>query len=108
MLVELLALRGIEARAAYDGAAALDLVALVAPGLVLVDLSLPGIDGYEVARRIRGAESAVAMQLIAVTGWADPESRARALGAGFDDLVVKPVDLEAILRIADDPATSAE
>jgi CheY-like chemotaxis protein len=69
--------------------------------LVLIDLSLPGIDGFEVARRIRGIVSNAGARLVALTGYSDAESRRSATLAGFDDFLVKPAygsALEALVN----------
>ncbi len=58
--------------------------------LVLIDLSLPDVDGFEVARRIRGIVSNAGTRLVALTGYSDDESRRSAVAAGFDDFLVKP------------------
>jgi CheY-like chemotaxis protein len=63
----------------------------LAPDVALVDLGLPGIDGYEAARRIRAARPAI--RLIALTGYGRDDDRARSRTAGFDAHLVKPVDI---------------
>lgn len=97
VLAELLGLEGHRVEAVGDGLAAIERARASRPEVVLVDLGLPGIDGLEVARRIR-AELGAVTRLVAVTGHARPEDRRRALAAGFDDLVEKPVDLAALER----------
>jgi CheY-like chemotaxis protein len=70
------------------------------PDAALVDIGLPGIDGYEVARRLRATEAGKRILLVALTGYGRPEDRDRSLQAGFDAHVVKPVDpgdLDALL-----------
>ena len=67
---------------------------------MLVDIGLPDIDGYEVAGRIRAQPQGRAMRLVALTGYGTPEDRSRALAAGFDDHLAKPIgmpELEALL-----------
>jgi two-component system, sensor histidine kinase len=66
------------------------------PDVALIDIGLPGIDGYEVARRIRSASESQGMVLIALTGYGLPEDRLRAERAGFDAHLVKPVDFEQL------------
>jgi CheY-like chemotaxis protein len=69
--------------------------------LALVDIGLPEVDGYEVARRLRAEPNCKKLRLIALTGYSDLSVREEALAAGFDDFVVKPVlpeALEALLR----------
>ena len=67
--------------------------------LIVLDIGLPGMDGYEVARTIRADESHSGMLLVAVTGYGSPEARARAHEAGFDRHLVKPVTPEEFLGI---------
>jgi DNA-binding response OmpR family regulator len=94
-LAELLALWGHDSRVAPDGETGLELARAYAPEIVLLDLGLPGIDGYEVARRLRGAKSQ-AQRVIALTGYGDEEARERAAQSGFDHHLRKPVDPEAL------------
>jgi len=91
----LLELDGHTVEAAADGAEALDIVRDKDPDVALVDIGLPGIDGYEVARRIRAGQGPRPL-LIALTGYGQPEDRRRATEAGFDSLLVKPVDPAAL------------
>ena len=73
-----------------DGLGGVEAVLAMQPEVALVDIGLPGIDGYEVARRVRAAGAR--MLLIALTGYGRPEDKQRALDAGFDAHLVKPVD----------------
>jgi signal transduction histidine kinase/CheY-like chemotaxis protein len=91
---------GCDVRVAYDGNEALDTAATFQPEIVFMDLGMPGMDGYEVCRRIRQAEWGNSVQLIAVSGWARPEDQQRSAAAGFDRHLVKPVDPLAIIEIA--------
>jgi two-component system, sensor histidine kinase len=91
----LLELDGHVVMAAAEGSEALELARTKDPDVALVDIGLPGIDGYEVARRLRvGGERRPL--LIALTGYGQPEDRRRAAEAGFDSLLVKPVDPSAL------------
>jgi PAS domain S-box-containing protein len=92
----LLELRGAEVRAFYDGPAALAALETYLPTAVLLDIGMPGMDGYEVARRIRRQPRLSGVPLIALTGWGQEEDRRRAREAGFDHHLVKPVDLAAL------------
>jgi two-component system CheB/CheR fusion protein len=92
-LAELLHSYGHDTRVAYDGRTAVDMVRSFAPDVVLLDLGLPDIDGYEVAKRIR-AEARRAIRLIAVTGYQRDDVRLRE--ASFDDHVIKPHCLERL------------
>jgi CheY-like chemotaxis protein len=87
----LLELEGHAVEAVGEGQEALELARAKDPDIALVDIGLPGIDGYEVARRVR-ARDARRPVLIALTGYGQPEDRRRATEAGFDDMLVKPVD----------------
>lgn len=82
---------------AADGAAGVRMAAATAPDIALVDIGLPEMDGYEVARRIRRRLGA-AVRLVALTGYGDPEAQRRAREAGFDEHVVKPVTPEELGR----------
>jgi signal transduction histidine kinase len=90
MLQMLLTLAGHEVDSAADGVSGLDKAVRSRPDVVVIDLGLPGLDGYEVARRLRAEGSPVG--LIALTGYGQPADREKALAAGFDAHVVKPVD----------------
>jgi CheY-like chemotaxis protein/two-component sensor histidine kinase len=88
---------GAEVRVAYDGARALEVVPAFNPDVVLLDLGMPGMDGYEVARRVRRLPDGRDIQLIAVTGWGEEKNRQLTRDAGFDHHLVKPVAF-SILR----------
>jgi CheY-like chemotaxis protein len=105
----LLQVKGHEAHIASDGEEALTVADRVQPDLVLLDLSLPKMDGYEVARLLRQRPYSAAMLLVAVTGWSGQDVKARAAEAGFDYHLLKPVDweqLERILELANKPAAT--
>ena len=93
MALELL---GYETRAAHDGASGLRLAREFAPQVVLLDIGLPGQNGYEVARRLRAAPWGAGMFLIAATGWGQDTDKQMALDAGFDGHLTKPVDFGAL------------
>jgi CheY-like chemotaxis protein len=97
-LVSLLELMGNETRAAYEGSHALDDAEAFRPDVVLVDIGLPGISGYEVAREIRRRPWGKTTVLIAVTGWGQDEVRRKTAEAGFDRHIVKPAEPEMLLR----------
>lgn len=98
-LAALLRLQGHAARIAYDGPAGLAAAAEFAPDVVLLDLGMPGMDGYEVARRIRAAPGLRGVALAALTGWGQPEDRRRTAAAGFDHHLVKPVEPAALEKL---------
>jgi CheY-like chemotaxis protein len=94
----LLELEGHAVEAAAEGQEALEIVRAKAPDVALVDIGLPGIDGFEVARRVRALDKRRPV-LIALTGYGQPEDRQRATEAGFDHLLVKPVDPTALAAL---------
>lgn len=96
-LVELIGLLGHQGRAAHDGPAGIDLVRAFAPDVVLLDVGLPGMDGYEVARRLRDCGAV----LVTVSGYGRDEDRARSRDAGCVEHHVKPVDLGTLRRVFD-------
>ena len=98
-LGDLLQLLGAEVRVAYDGAAALEALGAFRPSVVLLDLGMPGMDGYEVARRIRAQPGSGDPTLIALTGWGQASDRQRTQEAGFDHHLVKPVDIGAMQAV---------
>lgn len=89
--------RGHETRTAFAGPDAITAAAEFLPDAVLLDIGLPGMDGFEVARKIRAIPGLSGAHLIAMSGYGREEDRAEAKRAGFDEYMVKPVDL-AILR----------
>ena len=102
MMKMLLEMEGYEVVAAADGETALELIALHRPDVALVDLGLPGIDGCEVARRIRANSEFDPIFLIAVTGYGQAEDVRRSLAAGFDIHLVKPLDPEKLVQLLND------
>ncbi len=92
-LAELLSLDGYQVEGAGDGPQGLNRILAAKPDIALVDVGLPGFDGYELARRVRAHQGAGPI-LIAMTGYGQPDDKARAFDAGFDEHVVKPVSLE--------------
>ena len=99
-LAELLVLEGYEVEGAGDGPQGLSRILSLQPEIVLIDVGLPGFDGYELARRTR-AQQGDRPVLIAMTGYGQPDDRARAFEAGFDEHVVKPVSLEDLSAAID-------
>jgi len=92
----LLKFLGADIHLAYDGASALDAMRIFRPSVVLLDLGMPGMDGFEVARRIRQMPRGDKLRMIALTGWGQAEDRRRSAEAGFDHHLVKPVDFSAL------------
>jgi PAS domain S-box-containing protein len=96
-----LRVEGHQVHVANDGPGALDAAATFRPEVVLLDIGLPGMDGYEVARRLRQQASGNELLMVAVTGYGQEEDRHRADEAGFDAHLVKPADLNALKRLLD-------
>jgi CheY-like chemotaxis protein len=92
----LLALEGHEVATAYTAAAALETAERLQPEVAFIDIGLPQMDGYEVARRLRASERCRAIKLVALTGYGQPGDRDEARRAGFDDHLVKPADWESV------------
>ena len=93
-LRSMLKILGGDVQVAYDGPSALEAIKICRPAVVLMDLGMPGMDGCEVARRIRQAPENKELVLIAMTGWGQEEDKRRSREAGFDHHLVKPVDLK--------------
>ncbi|HET9753450.1 MAG TPA: response regulator, partial [Myxococcales bacterium] len=98
-LRDLLQLLGHRVELVGDGLRAVQVALATQPDAALVDIGLPGIDGYEVARRLRASEGGRDLVLVALTGYGRPEDRERALAAGFDAHLVKPVDPEELNEV---------
>ena len=88
----------------YGAAEALEIARQTRPALLFLDIGLPDMDGYAVARQLRSMPETAAAMLVAVTGYGQPDDRARALAAGFDRHLVKPVRLEDVLALVDQAA----
>ena len=103
MLLELL---GAEVTAAHDGAQALSTFEVFRPRMVFLDIGMPGMDGYEVARLLRALPQDPRTTLVALTGWGQVEDRRLSREAGFDGHLVKPVDFTALQVLMDSLAAS--
>jgi CheY-like chemotaxis protein len=99
MLARLLAALGQEVRVAYDGLAALAAVQEQKPHLVISDIAMPGMDGYSLAERLRARPEFNDVPLIALTGYGQQQDRLRALEAGFNYHLVKPITLNTLEEI---------
>ena len=97
-LRRLLAACGCQAMVAHTGREGLEAAQKLAPHLVLCDIGLPDSDGYVLGSVLRQSSPTARARLVAVTGYGLPQDRRRALAAGFDEHLVKPVDPRALLR----------
>jgi CheY-like chemotaxis protein len=93
---ERLELRGHVARAVYGGEAAIEAGAELRPQVVLLDLGMPEVDGFETARRLRAEPWGRELALVALTGWGQDSDRSKTREAGFDHHLVKPVNLRSL------------
>jgi PAS domain S-box-containing protein len=98
-LAMLLRLEGQEVRVAHDGPAALQAVGAERPDVIFLDIGMPGMDGYEVCRRLRQQSGLDGAVLVALTGWGQEEDRSRGREAGFDRHLVKPVGMETLQEV---------
>jgi CheY-like chemotaxis protein len=98
-LAMLLTLEGNETRTANDGLEALDVAATFRPDVILLDIGMPRLNGYEVCRRIRQQAWGKNMVVIALTGWGQEEDKRRSLAAGVDSHLIKPVDHAALKKL---------
>jgi CheY-like chemotaxis protein len=106
-LAVLLRMEGHEVVVVGNGRDALNAVSALRPSVVLLDIGMPDISGYEVARQLRQTQGGQALTLIAVTGWGQERDKLRAREAGFDHHFTKPIDpntlLELVSRVDSDP-----
>jgi CheY-like chemotaxis protein len=101
-LAMLLRLQGHQVRVAYSGMAALEMTKTYTPDVVFMDIGMPGMDGYEAARRIREQPGLGKVVLAALTGWGQKEDRRRTAEAGFDHHLVKPPEPTAVESVLDE------
>ena len=95
----LLQMLGAEVRVVHDGEAALASLSSYRPAVIFLDIGMPSMDGYEVARRMRGREETREAKLIALTGWGQQRDRDNSRAAGFDHHLIKPADLGALQAV---------
>ncbi len=110
-LAMLLKLLGADVHLAYDGPSALEALSICRPSVVLLDIGMPGMDGYEVAKRVRRDSRFSNITLIALTGWGQENDRRHSQESGFDHHLVKPVDfgaLQVLLASLDGQASRAQ
>jgi CheY-like chemotaxis protein len=101
-LAVLMRLEGHEVRLAHDGRAARDLIDGFRPDAALLDIGMPGLTGYELARHVREQPQLQGMRLIAITGWGQTADKARALSEGFDVHMTKPVEVSRLVELLQD------
>ena len=94
----LLGMDGFQVTTVYDGVAALVAAGDFSPDVVVMDIGMPGMDGYDAARMMRQLPGGEAMVLIALTGWGQPADKSRASEAGFNHHLIKPVDYDTLLK----------
>lgn len=97
-LEALLGMDGFDVKAVYDGVAAVAAAERIQPDVIVMDIGMPGMDGYDAARMIRQQEGGKNMTLIALTGWGQTADKDRAGQAGFDHHLVKPVDYDQLMK----------
>lgn len=97
MLSRRLQKRGYEVVTAVDGETGITLAQSAAPALILMDVSLPGIDGWEATRRLKAAPATRHIPIVALTAYASPGDRESALAAGCDEFDTKPIELQRLL-----------
>lgn len=96
-LIRLLKADGMDAEAAFDGEQAFALIADSPPGLVLLDVMMPGVSGFEICRKLKADEATALIPIVLITALEDTESRVRGIEAGADDFLSKPVHREELL-----------
>lgn len=97
-LATLLGVMGYEVRTAYDGPEAIDAADDFQPSVALLDIGLPKLSGYDIARHMRMSRGAIVL-LVAITGWGQESDRQRAMDAGFDHHFTKPADFGRLLEL---------
>ena len=107
MLTEVLSRWGHRVTLATDGLHALELAAQLEPEIVLLDIGLPELDGYQVAARLREMPGLAATRIVAVTGYGQIEDIRKVRAAGFAAHLVKPIEMDVLRRMLDEPTTPA-
>ena len=95
----LLEMENCKVSVAFDGPQALEALDTFKPDIALLDIGMPGMDGYELARRIRATPRGRNLVLVALTGWSQADDKKRATDAGFDEHLTKPVDPDLLSRV---------
>jgi CheY-like chemotaxis protein len=99
---------GYEVRTAYDGLAALAQAKSFDPGVVVLDIGMPGMDGYEVARRLRSQPAFANVLIVAVTGYGQERDKQLSKEAGIDHHIVKPLNTDVLLQLVEENAGHAQ
>jgi len=97
VVAEFLQISGHNAVSTYDGKSALQIAEDFQPDVIFCDLGMPGMDGYTVAKRLRGMFTLARTKLVALTAWGDNDARAKVVASGFDYHLVKPASFDDIL-----------
>ena len=92
----------------HDGMQALEAAPAFKPDLCLLDIGLPRLHGYDLARRLRESPTTRGAVLVAISGWGQPEDKRRAREAGFDHHLAKPVEFDQILKLLDEIAAARQ
>jgi PAS domain S-box-containing protein len=108
MLKALLEMNGHTVQSAHDGRTAISLASASSCDVILLDIGLPGMDGYQVVQQLRAMPSLGGVTIVATTGYGREEDRARCLAAGFDDHLTKPIDHEQLERILEKAKSERE
>jgi CheY-like chemotaxis protein len=98
-LLAILESLGQEATVVHDGFAALEAAGRLRPEYIFLDIGMPGMNGYDVAQRLRRQPATCDAVIVAITGWGQDKDRERAYDAGFDEHLVKPVDVERLVSL---------
>ena len=98
-MATLLQMTGHEAHTAYDGLEAVAATTAFRPGVILLDIGLPKLNGYEAARKIREQPWGKNIVMVALTGWGQDEDRQKSKEAGFNGHLVKPVELTSLMKL---------
>lgn len=98
LVAEVLRFRGHSVEVAFGGREGLAAAAATIPDVVLLDIGMPVMDGYQVAKALRGGASTRGVRLVALTAWGDSESRMRAIESGFDEHLVKPANFGSLYQ----------
>ena len=98
-LAQLLELLGNEVRTAYDGGAGVAAAEAFRPDLILMDIGMPKVNGYEACRRVREQPWGATVVLVALTGWGQDDDRRKSAEAGFDHHLVKPIAFAALTKL---------